>query len=138
MSRVSPKFTQCLHIKQDGKILLLMMETLYLSLWKMECGTILLQIEIIELVIEYRNYSRKIRYLSEVKTIRPRVSVGLNPTVHIFNSGSRPRSYYLFTLGLNPRGYDLTFWVRTQSILFSTVGLNPTVFEIVFWVQTQR
>ena len=42
----------------------LLMENLYLSLRNMECGTILLQIEIIELVIEYGNYSGKIGYLS--------------------------------------------------------------------------
>ena len=74
----------------------------------------------------------------EVKSFRPAVSEGLNPTVHILKSGSRPRGHYLFTLGLNPSGYYYTFWVCTQSLLFIKSGSEPNSLEIVFWVQTQR
>ena len=74
----------------------------------------------------------------EVKTFRPTVSEGLNQTVHILKSGSRPRGHYLFTLGLNPSGYYYTFWVQTQSLLFIKSGSEPNGLKIVFWVQTHR
>ena len=57
----------------------------------------------------------------------------MNPTVHIFKSGSRPRSHYLLTLGLNPSGYYYTFWVHTQNLLFTGWSKKNVTF-VRFWV----
>ena len=111
---------------------------LYLSRTYFAC-IVLVTIEICwPWVIFIHNFGQLKLNLEEVKTFRPAVSEGLNPTVHILKSGSRPRGHYLFTLGLNPSGYYYTFWVRTQSLLFIKSGSEPNGLEIVFWVQTQR
>ena len=71
--------------------------------------------------------NRFIDFLTEVKTFRPAVSVGLNPTVDILMSGFRPRGLYLSILGVNPDVQKSDSGFRPRGLYLSILGVNPDV-----------